>query len=112
MSRETLDEALIRSFWQKDPGRADGAGGTTTVDIPQPMQDKLEETELRALVYRLATRVEGRRAGVNVAKIVFALMEDAPRSGSESSALYQALREAVRRRIEAMHDMHFIQGLF
>lgn len=89
------------------------------MEIPQPLRDKLEASELRPLIHRLATRVEDRRAGVNVARIVLALMHDMPQRGVQSSArsaaryaaLYQALRDAVRLQVERMPDMHFIQGL-
>ncbi len=81
------------------------------MEIPQSLCDRLKEEELRPLIRRLATRVEGRRAGVNMAKIVLALVQDMPQRGPESSALYQAVRKAVRQRVEKMSDMHFIQGL-
>jgi hypothetical protein len=79
--------------------------------IPESIQDKLAPEALRDLVRRLATRVESRRAGVNVALIVQTLLGGELGSGPERAALYQALRDAVRQQIEALPDLRYVQGL-
>ena len=79
--------------------------------ISQTLQEKLAPQALRALVGRLAVPIEGRRAGVNVARIVQELLDGELGSGPDQAALYQALREAVRRTVEALPDLLYVQGL-
>lgn len=56
--------------------------------IPLAVQDNLAPHKLHDLIVRLADRVEGGGAGVNVARIVQALLGGELRAGSEQAALY------------------------
>jgi hypothetical protein len=81
------------------------------MEIPESYRESLAPETLLSIVRALATRVEGRRAGVNVARIVQTLMGDAFGSGPAQAALYQDLRDAVRLRIEGMPELVYVTGL-
>jgi hypothetical protein len=109
MSKATLDEPLISSFWQKDASCRHRERFFVT--IPSSVQDKLTPRRLHDLIVGLADRVDGRRSGVNVARIVHALLGGELGAGAEQAALYQAVRDAVQRHVAALPDLHYVQGL-
>lgn len=79
--------------------------------LPGELQRALEPDALARLIRALAGESEPGATGVPVASITGQLIAPYGLKGPERARLYQAVRAALRQRIERMEGLQYVAGL-